>query len=138
MMQNRRVALVALTLAVASAAWGAQAPQRPKVLGHDRIFYLYGGTPEHLRCGNLVHSKPDQWRACTQWGCLWLWRGPYGEAAPERCPYCNSSARELTPDELAFCAGSSEDVWVLGSHLREERRRQRVGITPELKGEGVG
>ena len=63
MMQNRRVALVALTFALASAAWAAQAPQPPKVLGHDRIFYLYGGTPDHLRCVNLVHSKPDQWRA---------------------------------------------------------------------------
>jgi len=54
--------LLTALVAVPCGAW-AQAQQKRKVLGKERIFYIYGGTPEHIRCANLVHSRPNEWRS---------------------------------------------------------------------------
>ena len=61
---------VMLLLAVAAAAWGGHAgpPQKQKILGKERVFYIYGGTPEDMGCVNLVHSRADEWKGWAEKG----------------------------------------------------------------------
>jgi len=38
------------------------------MLGKERVFYIYGGTPADMGCVNLVHSGAEEWKAWREKG----------------------------------------------------------------------